>query len=59
MSVGLLLLIAALYFLPAIVARRRRHHNTAAITALNLLAGWTAVGWVVAFVWACTGPARA
>ena len=52
----MLLLIAALYFLPALVARRRRHHNTLAIFALNLLAGWTAVGWIIVLVWALTRP---
>jgi hypothetical protein len=27
-------------------------HNAGAIFALNLLLGWTLVGWVVALVWA-------
>lgn len=40
----------ALYFLPAFVGRKKR--NATAILALNLLLGWTLVGWVVAFVWA-------
>ena len=42
----------ALYFLPAIVANRRGHPATAALTALNLLLGWTLIGWVAALVWA-------
>lgn len=40
----------ALYFLPAILGRQK--HNAAAIFWLNLLLGWTVVGWVVALVWA-------
>jgi hypothetical protein len=48
MSTGLLLFIA--FFLPALIALRRRYHNASAIFALNLLAGWTLIGWVVAFV---------
>ena len=40
----------ALYFLPAIIAHNKR--NAGAITLLNLLLGWTFVGWVVALVWA-------
>ena len=43
-----------LYFLPSVCAFRRRHHQRGAILALNILAGWTAIGWVVAFVWAFT-----
>ena len=45
---------AALYFLPWIIAWRRNHHNTLAIFVLNLLCGWTVVGWVAALVWAVT-----
>ena len=41
-----------LYFLPAIVADSRDHQNKIAVCALNLLLGWTFVGWVVAMVWA-------
>ena len=42
------------YLLPAIVAAQRDHNNYAAILTLNLLAGWTTVGWVIALVWAFT-----
>jgi len=55
-SVFMILLIAWIYFVPALVARRRRHHNRVAIFALYLLAGWTAVGWIIALVWALTRP---
>ena len=48
------LVFAALYFVPWIVAARRRHPNTQAIAVLNVLAGWTFLGWVVAIVWAST-----
>jgi Superinfection immunity protein len=50
----LLIFVAATYFLPAIVAAMRRHHNSVAIFVLNLLLGWTLIGWVGALVWACT-----
>ncbi len=49
-----LVLGVAFYFLPAIVASNRKHPNATAILVLNLLAGWTFVGWVVAMVWAFT-----
>lgn len=43
------------YFLPAIVGRRKR--NAGAIFLLNLLLGWTMIGWIVALVWAaCKDP---
>ena len=39
------------YFLPTIVAWRRHHRNLLALGVLNLLLGWTVVGWVIAIVW--------
>lgn len=47
---------AVLYFVPAIVAMTRHHPNTAAIVILNLLAGWTFIGWVGSLVWSLTTP---
>jgi hypothetical protein len=41
----------ALYFLPSIIAIAGHRRNAAAIFLLNLLLGWTFVGWVVALVW--------
>ena len=49
-----IILFVAIYFLPAIVARKRHHRQTLAIFILNLLLGWTLLGWVIAMVWACT-----
>jgi len=45
----------ALYFYPAICAAGE-HPKVAPIFALNLLAGWTFLGWVAAFVWALSKP---
>ena len=47
-------LVLALYFLPTIVALARSHHNAVAIFLLNLLLGWTGLGWIVALVWSAT-----
>ena len=47
-----------LYFLPTCIAVARGHNNTTAITVLNLLAGWTFVGWIVAVVWAFTADTK-
>lgn len=43
-----------IYFAPALVAFNRKHNNRAAILMLNLLLGWTMIGWIVAIVWAST-----
>lgn len=50
------LLLLALYGIPSIVAWRRRHHNRAAIILVNLLLGWTGLGWIAALIWASTNP---
>ena len=42
------------YFLPSLEAALKRKRNTAAIVALNLLLGWTLIGWIVALVWSLT-----
>ena len=51
----MLLLLAVgvvIYFLPSYVAVKRCHKNAGAIIALNILTGWTFLGWVVSLVWA-------
>jgi hypothetical protein len=48
------LFILALYLLPAILAAIRRHHQRNAIFVLNLLLGWTVIGWIGALIWAAT-----
>jgi hypothetical protein len=45
-------LIAAVYFLPSTIAVARRHRNGSAVFLLNLLAGWTIIGWVISLIWA-------
>jgi hypothetical protein len=44
----------ALYLSPAFIARVRQHPNASAIFVLDLVLGWTLVGWVGALVWAHT-----
>ena len=40
------------YFLPTIVAFARHKRDTTSIAVLNFFLGWTAIGWVIALVWA-------
>lgn len=42
------------YFVPAIVAIHRKHNNAVSIFLVNLLLGWTFIGWIGALVWAFT-----
>lgn len=41
------------YMLPWAIAATRGRSNQAAIGLINLLLGWTLVGWIVAVVMAC------
>jgi len=45
---------AFFYFLPSIIGFASGKANGVAIFVLNLLLGWTLVGWVVSLVWALT-----
>jgi hypothetical protein len=51
-ELGILLFVV--YFFPSFIGWRRRHHNAGAIFVLNLLLGWTVLGWAAALVWAST-----
>lgn len=50
-AIGLSML--AVYLAPTLVASMLKRKNLPAIAAVNLLLGWTLIGWVGAFVWAC------
>ncbi|MBB6146433.1 type II secretory pathway component PulF [Silvibacterium bohemicum] len=51
-----LCLMLAVYCLPTIVAVYRHHHNRMPIILVNLLLGWSAIGWIVALIWSLTSP---
>ena len=40
------------YFLPTILAFARDKRDATAILVLNILLGWTVIGWVIALIWA-------
>lgn len=48
----ILVIMALIYFAPAIIAGFNRHPQTTAIFVLNLLFGWTLIGWGIALIWA-------
>jgi hypothetical protein len=43
-----------IYLIPAFMASGRKHRNTMPIAALNIMLGWTVLGWIAAFVWSLT-----
>jgi hypothetical protein len=61
-GLGLIAAVAliALYFLPTIVAASRaKAHGGGGVFLVNLFFGWTLIGWLLAFVWACSGKTDA
>jgi hypothetical protein len=60
-SILILITLGIIYFLPTVVAGIRSHRQIWAIFALNLLLGWSFIGWAAAMVWALirsgNGPA--
>ena len=52
--ISLLVVLLAIYFIPTLVAHSNKKDDTIAIFLLNLLLGWTFLGWVIALVWAAT-----
>jgi len=51
-----LLFLGLMYFLPTIIGRDKS--DAGLIFLVNLLLGWTVVGWIVAFIWACAADTR-
>lgn len=49
---SLLVGITVLYFVPAGIAISNKKSNAGAIVALNILAGWLFIPWVIALCWA-------
>lgn len=52
LGAGSFFLAALVYFLPWIIALLRGTKSNCGIFFVNLLLGWTIVGWFIAFIWA-------
>jgi hypothetical protein len=59
LGVVLIILGVILYWVPSIVAGTRHVRNLGSVIAINLLVGWTLVGWVVALAMALRTVDRA
>jgi hypothetical protein len=51
-----LFLLVVLYFLPTIIGHNKR--DSAGIFIVNLLFGWTVIGWFIALIWAAASEHR-
>ncbi|HZL16509.1 MAG TPA: superinfection immunity protein [Polyangia bacterium] len=56
-STGIAILLVILYFLPTIIATTRKTTNAGSVFTLNLLLGWTIIGWWMALGLASSGAA--
>jgi hypothetical protein len=56
--VGMIPLALAVYLLPTIIAFKVRHHYAWVLGILNVVFGFTVLGWLGFFVWALIGPRK-
>lgn len=56
--IALLPVLLIAYFTPVLVAVLRKHRFTTAIGLINLLLGWTVIGWLASIVWAVNKDVR-
>ncbi|MDP6979906.1 MAG: superinfection immunity protein [Myxococcota bacterium] len=47
-----------MYIVPFCIAAARAHDAAVPIFVVNVLFGWTIIGWLAAFAWAALGPAE-
>jgi len=50
----IVIVVVCTYLLPTSIAYKRRHRSLLAIFVMNLIFGWTLLGWGLSLVWACT-----
>ena len=56
MSSEALVILITIYFLPTLVGCvRAKADGMFGVVMVNLFLGWTVLGWLSAFVWACSG----
>ena len=48
---ALLILVGVAYPIPALIAAARGHPNVIAISVVDLVLGWTVIGWLGALAW--------
>ncbi|HXC27493.1 MAG TPA: superinfection immunity protein [Stellaceae bacterium] len=51
-TILMLLAVLLLYMLPTLIAYGREHPHRQNVALLNILLGWTLIGWIGVFLWA-------
>jgi hypothetical protein len=51
---GMFVMLLVIYFVPTVIAIGRGHRNATPIVLLNILLGWTFLGWVAALIWSAS-----
>jgi hypothetical protein len=51
-TILMLMAIVLIYMLPTFVAFAREHPRRHDIAVVNILFGWTLIGWIAVFLWA-------
>ena len=52
---GALAVMFATYFLPSFIASNRHLHNAGQLYLMNIIVGWTVLGWFCLLLWALDG----
>ena len=47
-----------IYIAPSLVALGRKHEQLAMVVVINVLLGWTGLGWLIALIWAAVGKSK-
>lgn len=50
-----LMLTLGFYLLPSLIAAFRNHTSGGGILVINVLLGWTILGWIIALAWSVSG----
>jgi hypothetical protein len=52
LSLVIILIGLVVYFAPTIAAQASKSKRTQGVFVVNLLLGWSVIGWIVALIWA-------
>ena len=54
----IIIVCALLYFVPAFIAYSRKHDSKGWVLFLNIILGWTGLGWLFCLLWAAFGKTK-
>jgi hypothetical protein len=57
-TILMLIAVIVIYILPTLIAFGREHPHRQDLLVLNLLLGWTLIGWIGVFLWATLARAE-